>query len=97
MSAPEKPTADSLPKYFLRSSFFLGEDKEKCADVYPYGIFEIHSLTGPERSALPFLTRLKVTARSGRQSFATLASEYRACGNCVTARSGGATTLEKTT
>ena len=73
------------------------EGKEKCADVYPYGVFEIHELTGPECSALLFLTRLKVAAHGGRQSFATLASEYQAYGNCITAHPEGAITLEKTT
>jgi 4Fe-4S ferredoxin len=65
--------------------------------VYPYGVFETHELTGPDCSALPFLARFKVAAHGGRQSFAMLASEYRACGNCVTARPEGAITLEKTT
>jgi 4Fe-4S ferredoxin len=71
------------------------EGKEKCADVCPYGVFEIRKLTGAERSALPFLTRLKVAAHGGKQSFATLANECRACGNCVTACPEGAITLAK--
>jgi 4Fe-4S ferredoxin len=70
--------------------------KEKYADVCPYGVFKIRKLAGPERSALPVLTRLKVAAHGGRQSFATLASECRACGNSVNACPQGAITLAKT-
>ncbi|MDA0367687.1 MAG: 4Fe-4S binding protein [Proteobacteria bacterium] len=61
----------------------LCEGKAKCAEVCPYGVFEIRKLTGTERAALPFLTRLKVAAHGGKQSFATLAHECRACRLCV--------------
>ncbi len=71
------------------------EGKERCADVCPYGVFEIRKLTGPERAALPFLTRLRVAAHGGKQSFATLAAECRACGRCVTACPEKAVTLVK--
>jgi 4Fe-4S ferredoxin len=71
------------------------EGKERCADVCPYGVFELRKLTGPERAALPFLTRLKVAAHGGKQSFATLAGECRACGRCVTACPEKAVTLTK--
>ena len=71
--------------------------KEKCTDVRPYSVFEIHKLTSPERLALPFLTRLNSAVHSARQSFATLASECWACGNCVTACLEGDIILVKTT
>lgn len=71
------------------------EGKEKCADVCPYGVFEIRKLAGSERAALPFLTRLKVAAHGGRQAFATLAAECRACGACVEACPEDAITLAR--
>ncbi len=61
------------------------EGKEKCADVCPFGVFEIRKLTSTERTALPFLTRLKVAAHGGKQAFPTLAAECRGCGACVDA------------
>jgi NAD-dependent dihydropyrimidine dehydrogenase PreA subunit len=60
------------------------EGKDKCANVCPSSVFEICKLTGPDCSALLFLTRLKVSTYGGKQSFATLASECRACSNYVT-------------
>ena len=61
------------------------EGKEDCARVCPYGVFEVRRLTGSERRELSTLSRLKVFAHGGKQAFAALADECRACGLCVQA------------
>lgn len=61
------------------------EGKEKCANVCPYGVFEIRKLTRDERAGLPFFVRLKVAAHGGKQAFPTLAGECHGCGSCVEA------------
>ncbi|MEQ8246978.1 MAG: 4Fe-4S dicluster domain-containing protein [Alphaproteobacteria bacterium] len=61
----------------------LCEGKAVCAAVCPYDVFDIRKLTGPERRALSFVTRLKLVAHGGKQAFATRAHDCRACGHCV--------------
>ncbi len=61
------------------------EGKEDCARVCPYGVFEVRKLTRAERGELSTVSRLKVFAHGGKQAFAALAEECRACGLCVQA------------
>ncbi len=61
------------------------EGKRDCAAVCPYDVFEIRTLTQDERSALPFLARLKAMMHGNRQAFAVNAQACHACGLCVAA------------
>jgi 4Fe-4S ferredoxin len=71
------------------------EGKEDCVRVCPYQVFEIRVLTGQQKSALPFISRLKALAHGNRQAFAVRTDSCHACGLCVAACPEDAITLAR--
>jgi len=71
------------------------EGKEECVRVCPYDVFDIRTLTRDERSALPFMARLKVAFHGNRQAFAVHADQCHGCGLCVSACPEKAITLSR--
>lgn len=69
------------------------EGKEDCVRVCPYEVFEIRVLTPEQRSALPFVPRLKMLFHGNRQAFAVQEEQCHACGLCVAACPEKAITL----
>lgn len=61
------------------------EAKADCVRVCPTGVFEIRKLTADERSALGWLTRLKVAVHGNQQAFVVHPELCASCGLCVTA------------
>jgi NAD-dependent dihydropyrimidine dehydrogenase PreA subunit len=56
-----------------------------CADVCPYGVFQLRKLTKAEMKALPFGSWLKVWVHGGKQGFVVNGDACHACGLCVAA------------
>ena len=71
------------------------EGKEDCVHVCPYDVFEIRKLTPGERSALSFVSRLKLAFHGNRQAFANHAERCHSCGLCVSACPENAIRLAK--
>ncbi|MSO64522.1 MAG: ferredoxin family protein [Alphaproteobacteria bacterium] len=69
------------------------EGSGECAEVCPFGVFEVRRLRGNEWGALPLLAKLKVLAHGGEQAFAVLAEECRACNRCAAACPEAAITI----
>jgi NAD-dependent dihydropyrimidine dehydrogenase PreA subunit len=61
------------------------EDKQECARVCPYGVFEIRRLGAEERAALSFPGRLRAWAHGHRQAFVVRGAECHACQLCIAA------------
>jgi 4Fe-4S ferredoxin len=61
------------------------EGKADCAEVCPYGVFEVRPLAPEERAALPWLVRIKVAVHGGKQGFVVKPEACQACGLCVKA------------
>jgi 4Fe-4S ferredoxin len=71
------------------------EGKDDCVRVCPWAVFEVRTLLGPERRALPFMARLKTRLHGNRQAFAVRADGCHACGLCVAACPEQAITLAR--
>ena len=61
------------------------EGKEDCVQVCPYDVFEMRKLSAEDKSAMPFVSRVKALLHRNRQAFAVRADECHACGLCVAA------------
>jgi 4Fe-4S ferredoxin len=71
------------------------EGKDECVRVCPYEVFEVRTLLGSERGALPLMARLKTRFHGNRQAFAVRADSCHACGLCVAACPEKAITLAR--
>ncbi len=70
------------------------EGKSDCAQVCPYGVFEIRRIDDVDFDALTFLGRWKSRAHRRQTAYAPLADACRACGLCVVACPEDAIELE---
>lgn len=61
------------------------EGKAACAQVCPYGVFDVRKLTEAEFAAMGWFARLRLKLHGGKQAFAVRADACRACGKCVEA------------
>ncbi|MCW5621804.1 MAG: ferredoxin family protein [Burkholderiales bacterium] len=61
------------------------EAKAACVEVCPYDVFEIRTLSSPQRAQLSLRGRLKAWAHGNRQAFVVRAEDCHACGLCVKA------------
>jgi 4Fe-4S ferredoxin len=61
------------------------EGKEDCVQVCPYDVFEMGKLSAEDKSALPFVSRVKAFVHGNWQAFAVHADQCHACGLCVAA------------
>ena len=61
------------------------EGKEDCIAACPFEVFEMGILGAAEKSALPFLSRVRAALHGNRQAFAVRAGACEACGLCVIA------------
>jgi len=71
------------------------EGKADCVVICPYSVFELDILPPEDRTALPFLARIKGTLHGWKQSFAVNADACQACGLCVSACPEKAITLKR--
>ena len=71
------------------------EGKADCAQVCPYGVFEVRRIDDADFQALSFLGRLKSRTHRRRTAYTPLADACRACGLCVGACPEKAITLER--
>jgi len=61
------------------------EGKEDCVEVCPYDVVEMRKLSAEDKSALPFVSRVKAFVHRNRQAFAVRADDCHACSLCVAA------------
>ena len=61
------------------------EGKQDCARVCPYDVFEIRTLTDPDRASLSWFGRLKAWAHGNRQAYVVHPGDCRACQLCIQA------------
>ncbi len=73
------------------------EGKEDCLPVCPFNVFEMHTLSVPQRQALSMKGRIKGFFHGYRQAIAVRADACQACGLCVKACPERAITLRRAT
>jgi 4Fe-4S ferredoxin len=61
------------------------EAKGECVRVCPYNVFEIRSLSTPDRASLSVLGKLKAWAHGNQQAFVVRPADCHACQLCVKA------------
>ena len=72
------------------------EGKQDCAEVCPYGVFEIGKIKPEDYAKLGFVGKLKSKAHGGIVAYAVNANLCQACGLCVVACPEKAIKLTKT-
>jgi len=60
------------------------EGKGECVRVCPNAVFELGTITAPDRAGLSFLGKLKSLAHRGKTVYTPRAADCAACGVCVT-------------
>lgn len=71
------------------------EGARDCVDVCPYDVFEVRTLTGPERQELSLVGNIKSFFHGYKQAFVVRPQDCHACGLCVKACPENAITLKK--
>jgi len=69
------------------------EGKQDCAEVCPYGVFEIAKINPKDYAGLGFFGKLKSRAHGGIVAYAVRGDLCQACGLCVVACPEKAITL----
>jgi 4Fe-4S ferredoxin len=65
--------------------FHRCEGKGDCADVCPFGVFEVRRIDPQDYGALPLFTKLKLSAHGRKVAYTPQADACLACGLCVVA------------
>ena len=61
------------------------EAKAGCVAVCPFGVFEIRTLTPPDRAALSLVGRMKAWVHGNRQAYVIRPADCHACQLCIQA------------
>jgi len=61
------------------------ENKATCAEVCPYGVLVVRSVTGEEKRTLSLVGRMKLWAHGSKQAYADHPDRCHGCGLCVAA------------
>ncbi|MFT4046016.1 MAG: 4Fe-4S dicluster domain-containing protein [Solimonas sp.] len=68
-----------------------------CVRVCPYDVLELREVPADQRRAYPWLLRLRLAVKGGRQAAVVRAAACHACGDCVVACPEQAITLVRAT
>jgi 4Fe-4S ferredoxin len=71
------------------------EGKSDCAEVCPYGVFEVRTIEPEDFDRLSFIGRMKSRAHGRKTSYTPNADRCHACGLCVVACPEHAIALER--
>jgi NAD-dependent dihydropyrimidine dehydrogenase PreA subunit len=72
------------------------EGKSDCAEVCPYGVFEVRTIEPEDFERLSFIGRIKSRAHGRKTAYTPNADRCQACGLCVVSCPEQAIALERT-